>query len=482
MERPYGEPLRLRALPERGTVHAVVDLSRTHAVRRSVVAAAVGLLVTLAIVVVPSLRFAYRSTSGHLVLETAVTLVAGLLALLLYGRYRRSASLTELLLAYAMSLLALTALLFVTLPGLLGGEAGRAASSWAALVVRLVGAVLILLAAVVPMDRVYRSTKPVRDVLGVLAALGVLAVVTAVLASRLPDAVEVRVQAEASGQPVLDGHPLVLLVQVVNLVCYAVAAVVFTRRAARDGDDMLGWFGAGVTLGAWARVSYLLFPSLYTDWLYAGDLLRLGMYLLLLFGAVREIRHYWEAQALVAVESERRRLARDLHDGVVQELGYIRSEAHRSPDAAGVARIAAAADRALDEARRGISALTAPPDEGLAPALARAANEVGDRYDVPVHLELDGSVTVSPTLREQLVRIAREAVANAARHSRSPVVSVTLAPRRLEVSDQGEGFDPAYGRLGGFGLTSMRERAEEIGAALVVTSSPGHGTSVKVTW
>ena len=453
--------------------------------QRTVLAALVGALVTFGVLVVPPLRFAYRSTAGHLVLETAVTLVAGLVALLLYGRYRRSGLLGELLMVYAMALLAVTALVFVTLPGLLGEEAGVTASSWAALVVRAAGALLLLAAVVVRPDRVHRVAHPWREVVVVALSLAAVALATSLLSAGLPDAVAVRVAPEDSSRPVFDGHALVLALQVVNLVCYAVAAVMFTRRAARTGDDMLGWFGAGAMLGAWARVAYLLFPSLYTEWLYVGDLLRLGMYVLLLVGAVREIRHYWEAQAAVAVDAERRRLARELHDGVVQELGYIRSEAARvvdPPPAGAVARIGAAADRALDEARRAISALASSPDEGLASAVRRAASEVGDRYDVPVSLSLDEAVTVAPPAREALVRIAREAVANAARHAGAPAVSVTLAPGRLCVEDEGRGFDPAHGRHGGFGLTSMRERAEAIDALVRIDSRPGRGTRVQVTW
>ena len=457
-------------------------MSGSRAVRRTLGAGLFGLLVTASVLAVPSLRFAYRSTAGHLVLETAVTLVGALTALLLYGRYRRSGSTGELLLVYAMSLLSLTALLLVTVPGLIGQDAGEAASSWAALVVRLVGALLILAAALVPTNRVHRVARPIREGAVLSLVLCALAVVALMLASGLPDAVSVDVSAEASGRPVLEGHPLVLVVQVVNLACYAVASVVFTRRAALDGDDMLGWFGAAFALGAWARFSYLLFPSLYTDWLYAGDLLRLGMYLLLLVGAVREIRAYWEAQAAVAVESERRRLARDLHDGLVQELGYIRSEARRAPDADGVTRIVAAADRALDEARRAISALAAAPDEGLAVAVTRAAHEVGDRYDVPVRLSVDESVVVPSGVREALVRIAREAVANAARHAQTPTIAVSLSSGYMEIADTGLGFDPTYGRAGGFGLTSMRERASAIDAAVTVDSQPGRGTRVRVTW
>ena len=90
---------------------------------------------------------------------------------------------------------------------------------------------------------------------------------------------------------------------------YGVAAVAFTRQS-RAGDELLGWVGAGCMLAAGARVCYLLFPSLYTDWLYAGDLLRLDVYVLLLVGAVREIRVYWEAAQPSLSTSERRARAR----------------------------------------------------------------------------------------------------------------------------------------------------------------------------
>ena len=449
---------------------------------RTAAASGFGLLVTVAVLVVPDLRFAYRSTGGHLVLETTVTLVAALVALLLYGRYRRTAELSTLLLVYALSLLALTASVFVTVPELLDEGSGRAASSWAALVVRLVAALLMLAAALVPSSTTYSATKPWRDVVVVVVTAALLGGVVFALASGAEGAVEVRVAPESSGRPSFDGHAVVIVVQLVGLLCNAVASVVFTRRAARSGDELLGWVGAALGVGAWAAVCYLLFPSIYTDWLYAGDLLRLTTYVLLLVGAVREIRVYWAAQASMAIEAERRRLARDLHDGVVQELGYIRSESLRPTDAEAMSRISASSMRALDEARRAISALAAPPDEGLASALRRAANEVGDRYDVPVELSLDETVVVAPALREDLVRIAREAVTNAARHAQSPSISVALASGRLEVADRGRGFDPARGRPGGFGLTSMRERAEAIDAAVHIESCAGRGTKVCVTW
>ena len=179
-----------------------------------------------------------------------------------------------------------------------------------------------------------------------------------------------------------------------------------------------------------------------------------------------------------AVEAERRRLARDLHDGVLQELGWVRSALLRGAPAG---ELLPAVDRAMTELREAIAAKAAP-DEPLAVALNRAVLGVGDRLGVPITLTLDEAVVVAPAVRDGLVGIAREAVTNAAQHSGSSIVRVTLSERRLAVGDDGGGFDPAYGRPGGFGLTSMRERADAIGAVLTVTSAPGHGTCVEVTW
>ena len=445
-------------------------------------AAVVGLVVTASIVVVPSPRLAYQSAGAHLVLETAVTLVAALVALLSYGRYRRGAAVRDLLLVYAMSLLAVGAMVFAVVPELVGDERGARASAWVALVVRLAGSVLFLSAAVIHPSVRHRLSRPRLELSGVPLLIGAIGGVVVLIADRLPDVVQVSVAAESHGGAALSGHPVALVAQVVNCLCFAGASLAFTRQSARDGDEMLGWFGAASALAAWARLGYLVYPSLYTDWVYAGDLLRLGFYVLLVVGAVREIRTYWQAQATVAVHSERRRLARDLHDGVVQELGYIRSQAARSTGGDEVGRIGAAAERALDEARRAISALASDGAQGLSEALRAAVTDVSDRYDRPVQLDLDEDLDVEPELREALVRIAREAVANAVRHAGEAEVRVSLRLGALVVKDDGCGFDPSKGRPGGFGLTSMRERAASVGAVVRLTSVVGKGTTVEVVW
>ena len=260
------------------------------------------------------------------------------------------------------------------------------------------------------------------------------------------------------------------------------AAVQLTRGAVRQDDELLGWLGAATALGAFARVNYVFLPTIYTTWVSAGDLLRLGFFALLLLGAVREIRSYWVATAAAAAEAERHRLARDLHDGLIQELGYIRAEARRSVTATdSMDRIAAAADRGLDEARRSLQTLVRPPCESLAEAVERSVLELAERYGAVIHLEMDSEVSVPPDEREQLVRIVREAVSNAVRHAAATTVSVTVRADEVVVADDGIGFEPEVERPGGFGLTSMRERAEAIGARLQVDSQRSDGTRVRVS-
>jgi signal transduction histidine kinase len=192
------------------------------------------------------------------------------------------------------------------------------------------------------------------------------------------------------------------------------------------------------------------------------------------------------------VIEDRNRLARELHDGVVQELGYIRSESRSllSVDRSRTERILDACDRALDEARQAVEVMGGTHlEEPLGFTLHRAARQVAERHGVELELALDTSVTANQQERHALLRIVREAVANAARHGHAERVRMDLqrtptATRRLAISDNGRGFDvaQALSQRTGFGLTSMRERAEGLPGTFEVESSADSGTIIAVTW
>jgi len=191
-----------------------------------------------------------------------------------------------------------------------------------------------------------------------------------------------------------------------------------------------------------------------------------------------------------AVERERRRIARDIHDSLAQDLAFIaaRVRALERDPAASVRldHLAIAATRALEHSRTTISTLTRPLDEPLDAALARNATEVAARHGGHAKLRLQAGVVVPPATRESLVMILREAVANAMRHGRAGSVDVSLSQQsglRLRVADDGRGFDAAARAArpdAGFGLQSMEERAQALGGGLVVRSAPGAGTTIEV--
>jgi signal transduction histidine kinase len=187
------------------------------------------------------------------------------------------------------------------------------------------------------------------------------------------------------------------------------------------------------------------------------------------------------------VLEERRRIARDLHDGMAQDLAFItvhgRALAERHPRAEG---IASAAQRALTDSRAAILALTDPVDQPLAASVARTATGLADRSGIGLELELDGEVDVEPETRSELLRILGEAITNATHHGKASKIHIRLSSEpalRLEISDDGSGFDVGGGAPasnGGFGLTSMQERAEGLGGELRVRSGRGEGTEVEV--
>jgi signal transduction histidine kinase len=191
-----------------------------------------------------------------------------------------------------------------------------------------------------------------------------------------------------------------------------------------------------------------------------------------------------------ATTEERRRIARELHDGLAHELAFIASKTRGltsdGPPTVDVDEISGAADRALDEARRAMTVLSLPETQSLDGAIARIAQDLGPRLGIAVQLDLAEDVDMPGEVTENVLRIVREALTNVAMHSGTNVVRVRLerADRlRLVIEDDGSGFDVgARSRWEGLGLLSMEERAAAVGADFRVDSSPRHGTRVELAF
>jgi signal transduction histidine kinase len=448
-------------------------------------AAIAGAAITLIVTVLPTVQFAYRNESLHIALDTAGGVVAGIASLLLVGRVRQSELVRDAAAALALGIFGLTNLFLSALPSALGaGE--EPFWTWATLACRLIGAVLFAASSLAGSRRFEPPDHLGAKVVGACAAVvGVVCALVAAVGPALPQGIET-LAPEASGRPRILGHPGVLGSQLLAMALFAVAAWGFTSRADTTHDPLLRWLGAASALAAFARLNYFLFPSIYSQYVYTGDILRLGYYVLLAVGAVREIGTYWRAREQAAVLEERRRMARDLHDGLAQELAFVvawtRRAARRPDQPFPSDMVTAAAQRALDESRRAIAALSQPIDQTLSEAIAQIADEVAHRENSKIHVELKPHVDVTPRAREELLRIVREALTNACRHARAQEIRVSLANGervRVAVTDDGIGFDPSEERPG-FGVLSMRERAQSLGAEIRIDSDPGMGTRVEI--
>lgn len=195
--------------------------------------------------------------------------------------------------------------------------------------------------------------------------------------------------------------------------------------------------------------------------------------------------------ATEAQEEERRRLARDLHDGPAQQLAILvrRLEGVETQTVSDTG-LHASASEILGELRRVArdQRPTLLDDLGIAPALEWLVSDTDKRTDASLTLRINGPVRRPlPGTEVALFRIAQEALRNAERHSNATRVSVTLDFRKngieLSVSDNGIGFrSPGsagdYLDSGRLGLMGMHERADLVGGSLLIESATGSGTTV----
>ncbi len=199
-------------------------------------------------------------------------------------------------------------------------------------------------------------------------------------------------------------------------------------------------------------------------------------------------------RAVEATDAERRRIARDLHDGVVQDLAaasYSLVGARTQAAARGHEEEAEALDGGAQALRRGIRSLRTLLVEIYPPSLHRAGLPAAlrDLLDplagrgIEVRLQVPDAVEVSDRTAELVFRVAQEAVRNVAEHSAASSVDVRLVAGdrvALTVADDGIGFDPA--KLadtpagGHVGLLLLQDLARTAGGRLEIDASPGRGT------
>ena len=452
--------------------------------RRVVAAAALGSLVTLAVPLVGPLRFVYERPSVNVAMDTVEGMIAAVVAYLFFGRFQLLRRQRDLALAIAFTTFVLLNLVLSAFPTAASGTA-RPTAAWGGLMLRIVAAGL-LLAATVSGEEEARTQWLLRRAAIAFGAAAAAALLAVTIIGRPID--EILTPAE-SAVPHLVGHPLFLASHLVAMALLLTAAWRFDRRAGEEDDHLLPWLGAFAVLLGLARLNYFLFPSLYPRFVHVGDFLRLTGYLVLLVAAAGEINRYWQSVARSAAVEERRRLARDLHDGLAQELAFIK--AHTSHPGGVALRpeememVAEAADRALIESRRAIRALNAPGHGALEQHVVEAARLGAADTDASVTVALAAGLAVPHGAEEDIVWIVREAVAVAARHRRAATVRVGVedAPQGVRITIEDDGGRAPQGRDEHTGpgiVDSIRRRDEGLGGIVRVTAAADAGTTLDV--
>ncbi len=250
---------------------------------------------------------------------------------------------------------------------------------------------------------------------------------------------------------------------------------------------------------AGASVAFTLAPAYYQrPWFVPLMILLAGLAGWLVYQSrIRRLRERYDL-----IVAERSRIARELHDtliqgfsGITMGMQALASRLRPAEERAKLLDIIEDAAMCLRETRRSVAGLRgtkAPSSSGLAASIAQAARQITETKNVRLKLRLETEPpNLAPEFEYNLLRIATEAVSNAVKHSGARTIEVTLKPAGkssqgaifLSVADDGAGCEwSENGHLkpGHYGLIGMKERAAQIGAQFAFESAPGRGTIVSV--
>ena len=390
------------------------------------IAVATGILIALEL-----LRPVHAIDAGaRAAVETAIAVAALLSSRLLVETFDRTRQLRDLLLVLAVLLLWLADFSYWAGP-VVAGARGPASGGAIRLGCELAGALALAAAALVPPTSIV-APLPARAKVAAVVGLGVIAIGTFVA--------EVIVVHTATGPAKAAtasaaAHSVTVGVQMASAVILAVAGLAFVARSWRADRWTELLAGASLLLAA-AGVQFVAVPTVPTDWVTPREGARLVAFALLLAGVCLRYVNVRRRHAHAAICTERERIARDLHDGLAQDLVCItmqaqRLDCHLDPEHP----VMLATRDALAELRTMIAALTASTAASSEAAVRMIANELGRRLDVEVAVrtEADEASAVDRGLdfgpRDDLIRAAHQAIVHAPVNGDASHVDIAL-PRR----------------------------------------------------
>ena len=418
------------------------------------------------------LQSAYQLPETRLVLDTAVAVVAGIVAVLASVRFRVDGRTLDLLLAGGFWSIALGTTVFGLVP-VLGGNALPPWAAWALVGARLLGAALIAVASWAHGRLTARRPALLAVGVGIAALLA-----SAGMGLRTTWGHDERTGALVEGWTVMSAASLLAILWLVALLGFAV-------RYRRHGRDLDSWMCLSATLALFAELHLLINPVLSSELVLQGDFLRLLAYGVLVVGVWRAIA---DAEFGRAVADERARVAREIHDGLAQYLFAITTQVSMLESGGSLEqvlpRLKRASSAAQQEARFAVLALSSAGGSArFDSALRRYVDVLTADGELEVELDVDGSVKLAPDEQIEVFRIVQEGLGNTRRHAGARHVEVAISQRAgrriVSLSDDGVGFDEE--RVGpGQGLENMRRRAEAIEGRLSLRSAPGRGTAIEV--
>ena len=473
---------------------------------------------TLVMLLNPSMAVAIVNPRLSVSIDVMATLVAVAVAALAWIHFKEGSDPAALVRASAFLVLAaLNAL--VVLVTVLGFERAFGLSLqepgqlplWSVILARGVAAGLLVMAGLTALRRLVAERLPPALFLWLPALLVIGAiVVAATVQPSLPALLDADAMAQLESDPaalrLTAGSPLLVALQVVIGLGFLWAAALAYQVYLRDRRDADAVLTIALIVAAFGQVHFAIHPGTYATLTTTADLLRVGFYALMLValavesrGDVRALRRANEevlrlrgADLARATAEERSRLAREIHDGLSQELWFAKLKQARllsGSELAGEARhlaeeVASAIESALAEARQAIMALRPSEESTFSQALERYVGEFSDRFGIPAECRLQAEANHLPAnTQAELLRIVQEALNNVRKHADATQVQVetfeTEAGMRVTVADNGRGFS-TDSPTSGYGLHGMQERAALIGATLRVESRTQVGTQVVV--
>jgi signal transduction histidine kinase len=481
-------------------------------------AAVVGLTIASLAALLPGPRFELKSTSLDLVLNTLTAVAAAGAAALAWIRYRIEREASAILESAAFLVLFTTRALLIGVS--IVGHPDRvgltldSAQQWpiyAWTFARLTTALLLVLAAGATLTRSKRLPIPTLA-LEVGPSLALLALIAMLPAAErwLPTLLGADGLAALRGNgDVFPGmEPPGLAIQAIVALFYLRGAQLYRDIFRQRGRRYAGFLSIALLVAAFSQLHWAILPGIYQPLVTLDDLMRAAFSVILLLGIDAQSRADVRAlrlanarlHALRRADAERAsleasaRLAREVHDGLSQDLWLAKLTQARLSAVKGLPneaqalneQLGDAVDRALGGARAVLATMRTGSDgPTVGESLERVVEDFGERFGIRTEYTSQGSAPSLPSrTAAELLRIVQEALTNVRKHADATVVRVNAnwGPTAFEVAvaDNGRGFDPATVEGSTFGIRGMRERAGLIGGDVEIVSRLRDGTRVTI--